>query len=266
MHKIDTTQMSPFTIHELKIFAPARVNGRDTLAQLDTAATFATVSPTVADGLTREGKVTVRSAFGDRDFEMVSVDIEFIGLTLSKVRARVHKDDGVLPFEADIVLSGQELFGQGVIYDFRLLGCLPCNKIEGTGWEEVTAEFLENGLCIIEMEAGGKAVNALFDTGAGISVINSARIKENDLQTKAGYKMVVRDATGVQHMQVIHSYSGLRMGEIEIPPFDGIAVNLSKVEEAVQRRIDLVFGANAMLKSGLRWWFHKQEGEVFVLA
>jgi hypothetical protein len=220
----------------------------------------------VADGLVREGKITIRSAFGDRDFEVVSANVEFLGLTLSGVQARVYEDDGVLPFDADIVLGGQELFGQAIIYDFHLLGCLPCDRVEGAGWKEITAEFLENGLCIVEMEIDGKSVNALFDTGAGISVINSAHIEENGIEAEVAYEMEIRDATGAQNTQVVHSYRGIRMGEIEIPLFDGIAVDLSGVEKATKRRIDLVFGANAMLRSGLRWWFHKREGKVFVLA
>ena len=266
MYRIDTKQMSSLTIHELKIFAPARVNGQDTLAHLDTAATFATVSPRVADGLVREKKITVRSAFEARDFEMVSVDIEFMGLALSGVKVRVYEDDSELPFAADMVLSGQELFGQSIVYDFHLLGCLPYDRDEVAGWKEVTAEFLDNGLCIVEMNIAEKAINALFDTGAGISVVNSAHIDENGIEAKAAYEMEVRDATGAQNTQVVYSFGGVRIGEMEIPAFDGIAVDLSGVEEAVKRRIDLVFGLNAMLRSSLRWWFNKREGKVFVIT
>ena len=266
MYHIETSQLVYLTIHELKMFAPVQVNGQRTLAHLDTGATIVTVSPRFTESLSRTGKVKTRSAFEEKEFDSALVDIEFMGDVLTEVHARVYEDqDSTTPFEWGLSLSGHELFRKAIIYDFHLLGLLPGEAVEREAWEEISAEFLDIGLCIVEMQIEARRVKTLFDTGAGVTVVNKRHTKDNGMILEPGFEMEIWDATGANRKEEIKVCRGLRLGRIAMPAFDSIEVDLSKIEEAIGHRIDLVFGANAMLKSGLRWLFDKSHNQVFVM-
>ncbi len=85
--------MTYLVAYELKLFAPVTVNGEDMLGYLDTAATQVTISSRLAKNLPRKGKMKVRSAFGEKEFETASVDVEFLGQKYQSVQARVHGDE-----------------------------------------------------------------------------------------------------------------------------------------------------------------------------
>ena len=265
MYRIAISKLMYLTIYELRLFITAKVNGKNTLAYLDTGATQVTVSQKIAKELPRTGKTKIRSAFGEEEFETVSVNVEFLGNQLANVKARIRNDDSSTPFKTDITLDGNILFGRSLIYDFHILGLLPADEVNTKGWNEIPSKFLGKGLCILKMNIGGNAVNALFDTGAGITVINSRHIEENRFILEKGYEMEITDATGTKSKQMINVCRGLQIGEIKHPPFDSIVTDLQDIEEPLGERIDLVFGANAMLKSGLRWLFNRAKGKVYII-
>ncbi len=265
MYRIDISKLIYLTIYELKLFAVAKVNGKNTLAYLDTGATQVTVSQKMAKQLPRTGKTKIRSAFGEEEFETVSVNVEFLENQLANVKARIRNDDVSTPFQTDITLDGNILFERPLIYDFHILGLLPAEEVNTKEWNEISSKFLDKGLCILKMNIRGNTVNALFDTGAGITVINSRHVEENRFILKKGYEMEITDATGTKSKQMINICRGLQIGGIEHPPFDSIVIDLQDIEEPLGERIDLVFGANAMLRSGLRWSFNKARGKVYII-
>ncbi len=267
MHQIDISQFSYFLVYEFKLFAPARVNGLSTLAYLDTAANQVTVSPQLADNLQRVGKTAVRSAFGQEEFETVAVDIEFLGNMQQATQARVYEaHDNQLPFQSMLTLDAPTLFARPVIFDFRLLGLFPSLQDLESDWVGIPSKFTKQGLCLIQFISSGCPIWALFDTGAGISVINSAHLDEIALSLRPAYEIEIGDATGAKSIQEVDLCSGLQLDVISLPPFDCFAVDLQGIEEAIGCRIDLIFGANAMLKSGLRWLFDQPEGRVQVAS
>ena len=266
MYRVDVSRLTYFLIYEFKLFAPARVNGRGTLAYLDTAANQVTVSPQLADHLPRTGKMTIRSAFGQEEFETVAVEIEFLGNT-QQTHARVYEaHDNQLPFQSALTLDARTLFARPMIFDFRLLGLLPPSPSMESDWIEIPSKFTKQGLVLVQFIASGRPIWGLFDTGAGLSVVNAAHLDEMGLSLRPAYEMEIGDATGAKSLQEVQLCSGLYLDTIPLPPFDCFAVDLQSIEEAIGHRIDLIFGANAMLKSGLRWLFDQSEGEVKVQA
>ena len=253
------------TIHSLDMFAPAKVNGRETLAHLDTGANAPTVTPRFAEGLPRTGKMKIRSAFGREESEVVSVNVEFMGEVFRDVEARVSDPQKPFPFEWGVRLSAREIFARPIVFDFHVLAVLPAEAIDGGNWQKVPSNFLEVGLCMLEMEAGGRSLNVLFDTGAGISVINGRHLKEMGITVEPGFEMDVEDATGERRKVEAKVVRGLRLGGIEMPPFDAFVVELGLVEEYLGHRIDVVLGANAMLRGGLRWLFDREKSRVLVM-
>lgn len=265
MRQIDVSQLLYLLIYEFKLFAPARVNGLNTLAYLDTGADRVTVSSQLAGNLQRVGKTIVRSAFGQEEFETVAIDIEFLGNMHRATQARVYEAyDNQLPFTSMITLDAPTLFAHPIIFDFRLLGISPPDQDSKSDWVRVPSKFTQQGLCLVQFTSSNCTTWALFDTGAGLSVINSAHLDEIPLSLRPAYKIEIGDATGAKSIQEVALCSGLQIDMISLPPFDCFAVDLQAVEEAIGCRIDLIFGANAMLKSGLRWLFNQPEGRVQV--
>lgn len=262
---IDVTQLTSLLVYQLEIFVPVRVNGTNTLAQLDTGANLVSISPRLAEGLPHAGKVGVGSAFDLRTFDKVgNVEVEFLG-RVYQTEARLLERQDTYPFDAGAVLNASIIYGQPLLLDFRLLCVAQPNPISSPSWSELTATYLETtNLCIVELEAVGKSLFALFDTGAGISVLNSAHLTDFPLKLQKGYEIEIGDATGAKKRQSVMRCSGLGINGWALPSFDCFATDLKPIEEAIGHRIDAILGANLLLKSGLRWSFDKPAGKVFI--
>ncbi len=263
---IDASRLTYLLIYELKLFAPAQVNTQTTLAYLDTGANQVTVSPQVAEDLPRTGKASFRGAFGQEEFEMVAVDVGFLGHTQRAAQARVHEAHAHLPFQSGLTLGAPTLFAEPVVLDFRLMAMYrPGPEKTWTGWLQVPGQFTAQELCLVQCTSPeGGPIWALFDTGAGLSVMNARHLDANGLALSPAYAIEIEDATGAKHVHQVALCPGLRLEEMPLPPFDGFATDLQGIEEALGHRIDMILGANAMLKSGLRWLFDRQAGQVWV--
>lgn len=265
MSFINIAELTPILIYQNEMFAPVRANQIFTLAQLDTGANIVSISPKLAEGLPRTGKMGVGSAFDQKMFDLVeSIEIEFLG-QIHRTAARIFKNPSAYPFDADVVLSSSIIYGRPLILDFRLLHFAQPHQMPITSWKELEATYLEKtDLCLIRLESTGKSLFTLFDTGAGLSVVNSIRLPELRLSLEAAYDLEVGDATGAKATQSIVRCSGLSINGWELPSFDCLLTDLKPIEDAVGHRIDLIIGTNLLLKSGLRWLFDKPAGKVFI--
>ncbi|MFC1466403.1 MAG: pepsin/retropepsin-like aspartic protease family protein [Candidatus Brachytrichaceae bacterium NZ_4S206] len=268
MHLVNLNDLKPLLVYEYKLFAPARVRGRDTLAHLDTGASDVSISSKLAEGLLRIGQAAVQGAYEQSTVDVVEdVEVEFMGRSY-RVAARlgheaVHHDE---PFATDVTLNAPVLYGQPVIFDFRLLHLALPHQLAVESWAELDATYLaRTDLCLLKLHASGDApVVVLFDTGAGVSVLNAAHVSELPLDLKPAYALEVGDVTGQKAEQPVYRCANLRVADKPLPAFDCIQVDLRSVESAIGQRFDVILGANVMLKSGLRWLFDKGAGKVRV--
>lgn len=265
--KVDVHKLTPLLLYEFKMFIPARVNGKQTLATLDTGATQVSVSPQLAEGLPRTGKIKVQSAFGEKESDTVDIEIEFLDRAPQRREARVYSDQDIegRPFLSMLILDGNALFAQPIVFDFRMMAIVPLEEKQSNEWKQVVAEFTEHGLCLVQFTSKTeKPICALFDTGAGLTALNKKRVDDLGIMLQDGYEIEIGDATGAKSLQQVSAASGIRVGDLSLPLFDCFTVDLSGIEERIGRRVDMVLGANAMMKSGWRWWFDKQDGKVWV--
>jgi hypothetical protein len=266
-NSINPSDLTPLTIHEFKLFAPARVNQMEMLAFLDTGASHDTVSQKLAEGLPRSGTTPVTSAFEHRMFDTVGdIEIDF----LDHIRcsdAYVEQTQAVnrFPFITDVTVGAPTIFAKALILDFRLTGIMRPQQVSYESWTALPAKFVENkDICLIQLTSQSGTIHVLFDTGAGFSVVNSVHIDEIRLDLESAFELEINDATGAKMNQKLSLCSGLRIGNTVLPPFDCFSTNLEAIEKGLNCHIDLILGANAMLKSGYRWLFDKLAGEAFV--
>ena len=77
-------------------------------------------------------------------------------------------------------------------------------------WNELEAIYLQKtDLCATRLQTAGKSLFALFDTGAGLSVVNSIHLPELQLNLEPPYDLEIGDATGAKTTQSIVRCSGL---------------------------------------------------------
>jgi len=195
----------------------------------------------------------------------VVVEVEFMGNVRKGVVARVYEPEDPIPFVWDAVLSAHEIFHGPIVFDFHILALLPADDVEDGTWMEVPCEFTDKGICLVEMRTEERTVNAIFDTGAEFTVVNGRYAGSNGLSLTPSFDVEVRDATGTVRKVPVSTCRGLHVGDVKLPAIDALVVDLSPVEDALGRRIDVVFGANAMLKGGLRWLFDREQNRVSIM-
>lgn len=265
MSVINLANATPLLIYELKMFALARVNQTPTLAFLDTGGHVVAISEKLAQGLPRAGQMTMASAFAQKTFDLVEdLDVEFLG-HVRRTRASVYEGANDQPFEAEITLNASLIFEQPLVFDFRLLHLALPHQIAVPSWVEIEATYLEKtNLCLFTLQSDGRDVVAIFDTGAGISAVNSIHVDELGLNLEPAYELEVGDATGAKTTQAVSRCSNLRLKDWLLPPFDCFQYDLQPIENALGHRVDMIFGANAMLKSGWRWLFDRPTGKAYI--
>lgn len=262
---IDQSQLTLLSIHELKMYAPVQVGDRSVSAFLDTGANQVSISEELAAGLPRIDETRTRSAFGETTYDVVNVDFTFLDASYHDKRARIlPPTQADIPFQTGVTLDAPTIFSQPILFDFHLLAIARPAALSGVAWQPLPARFTESGLCFVQLAAESAPVWALFDTGAGFSVINSTHLPEIGLQLRPGYQIEVTDATETKAMQQVDACVGLTVHDRLFPPFDAFSVDLTGIETALDHRIDMILGANAMLQSGLRWLFDREQGDVRV--
>lgn len=265
MNLVNISELTPLLIYQNEIFAPVRVNQILTLAQLDTGANIVSISRKLAKNVPITGKMKIGSAFDQKVFDVVeNLEIEFFGHKY-QTKARIFENSNEYPFDTNVILNSSIIYGQPLIFDFRLLHLVQPHQLSILTWSEVEAKYLEKtNLCLIQLKFAEKSITALFDTGAGISAVNSAHLKELQLNLKPAYDLDVGDSTGAKTIQTVMICSDLSVNNWILPSFDCFATDLKPIENAIGHRIDLIFGINLMLKSGLRWLFDKYAEKVFI--
>ena len=262
---IDQSQLTLLAIHELKMYAPVQVGDQRVLAFLDTGANQVSISSELAAGLPRVDEIRTRSAFGETSYDVVTTDFTFLDASYHSKRARIlPQTQADIPFQTGVTLDAPTIFSQPILFDFHLLAIARPAVLSGVSWQSLPAWFSKDGLCFVQLDTESKPVWALFDTGAGFTVINSAHLPEIGLHLRQGYQIEVTDATETKAIQQVDACTGLAVNDRSFPPFDAFSVDLTGIETALDHRIDMILGANAMLQSGLRWLFDRAQGDVRV--
>ncbi len=261
---LDDDRIIPLLVHELALYAPAQMDGREGLAFLDSAASDPSVRPDWARNLPKAEPMTVRSAFEERTYETVQATITFLGTATPAQLALVRPaSEHQPPFDVSMVLSAAIMFAAPLVLDFRTLAVYRPDAVSGVDWQEIPAQRASKGLWLLALATRRDPAWALFDTGAGLSVFNAGHLDDLGLDLRPDYRLRVTDATGAAIHQDIVACEGLSVAGRPLPG-DGFVVDLSGVEQALNHRIDLVLGTSAFLRSGLRWRFEPSTGQAFV--
>ena len=196
-----------------------------------------------------------RDAFGVHGKQKVkTVEIEqlaFLDKSFSNLSASVVDYEGMfaeLPFQVEVVLSGDVILAEPIVFDFRMQ---TINKQSAESLTELTTQVLDtsSGLPFFSLQ-GDKEFNAVFDLGAGNTVIDQKCLK-NFPATRKLFDVPVPDTLGRDRVLEFFKVGKLEFGGYELE-LEALSTDLSGLSSAVGRQIDFIFGVNSMMQG--RWF------------
>lgn len=260
------TKPIPFTLHGAHIYAPVKLNGKNSHAFLDTGGRGCRISSAFADNLEISGETLSKSALGEQVTQLTEVSsIEFLGHRSENVRVDVAEgmswQADHIPFDVSLSLGSTVLLAQPLMIDYcqTIIGFLATDPPENA--QRLRGKFV-HGLPIIEAEWNGQKIHAVFDTGAGMSVINAAKTNIFDLSVAPVWATQLGDAAGGSQQIDIYRCTQLAIAGNNVGESDYVCIDLTMVEQALEHPVDLILGTNTLLQHRRVWLFDKAQESI----
>ena len=219
-----------------EILADGTVAGRSYRFMIDTGAGRSQV---VADAFTstlpRVGTHTSTGVFGERDNDLIVLpDIALGATTMTSVEVSRVQPGGHN-------LLGTDVLGRHCcVFDFDAVELrFEAPGTASTRWDLVTDA---RGHCYIDVAWSGAVGYACWDSGAGITIVDTGFVERNgSLFTAAGMSSGT-DVTGADAQTATFVMSDARIGDVVFAPHKVAAVDLSRANAGLDRRMDLILG------------------------
>ena len=255
-----------FIINENRLFAPVRVGQIAGYAYVDTGARYSAILQSYAKELPQTGSREFRGALGKAVAAQVHLDeFSFLGTTYRDVTVDVRPDStgglDALPFQVIMAFGCDVLLQKLLHLDFMKseIGFLEDSRSELEAGVRIEADF-SFGQPFFKMALGAQSLDALFDTGAALSVLNQRLLAELKTEIAEDEPLEAEDPTGAKLMIPTFRCRGLHIGDVAFDECQVFVFDLSTVEREANVRVDFVFGINAMMGKG---WvlvlFHKTD-------
>jgi hypothetical protein len=189
----------------------------------------------------------------------------FAGLEFQNVRMNQASVRAGFPADVLLRLGTPQLFEQPLLLDFKQLKIGFVSRPFAARTFFMPCSFVF-GIPFIELQLSNKSIRVLFDTGAGYSVVNTVHLEELGIDTTHRNVLPVTDANDTKITHEIISLSGLSCVGQTIPASEFILMDLSTIETALQTRIDVILGANTMLRAGWNWLIDASENSIGFIA
>lgn len=244
--------MISFAIYEFRLYAPATVNGRATNGLIDTGANRCSISPQLAEGLPVERTAIVHGALSAQQSNRVRLEsLSFLDSIRNDLEVSVGVIAGGAPFEVGCLLDATTLLSKPLALSF---------KEQQIGFVEppfrddlvrVPLEVVET-LPFITCTLDGTTFHTIFDTGAGYSVINSARRKTLAPRAHHAYDLNdVGDANQARQTVSVWESGPLEVGGFSLGHCAFLEMDLSVLETKLQTQVDFILGVNTLLTANL---------------
>lgn len=241
-----------FTVNENRLFAPIHIGQIDGYGYLDTGARYSSILQSYSEHSPKIGVRDVRGALAATSVDQVHIDeIAFLGETFHDIVVDVQPDSqgglDTLPFRVIMALGCDVLLQKALYLNFDQ------SEIDYLESDRATKGLVSSeadfglGLPIFKVSIGNHTFDALFDTGGGLSVLNQILLTKLEKEMTEDEPIEVEDATGVKHQIPTFRSKGLAIGDHLLGECRFLVLDLSVFEQESGRRIDCVFGINAMM-------------------
>ena len=248
----------PFTLFSWWLYVPVTVAGRQAFAHLDTGARQCRVTKSLARELKITGERDAFGVHGKQTVKMVEIEqLTFMDRAFSNLPASVVDYESMfadLPFQVEVVLSGDVILAEPIVFDFRLQ---TLSKQSAEGLTKLATQVLDtsSGLPFFSLQ-GEEEFNAVFDLGAGSTVIDQTCLKNFPAAEKL-FDVPIHDTVSSNQVLEFFNVGTVRFGDYELE-LEALSTDLSGLSTAVGKRIDFIFGVNSMMQGR---WFLDAAGE-----
>lgn len=241
-----------FTVNENRLFAPVHIGQIDGYGYIDTGASCSSILQSYSENFPKIGMRDIRGALATTSVAQVHLsEITFLGETFHDIVVDVQPDSqgglNTLPFRVIMALGCDVLLQRALYLNFDQSEIDYLESDRSTrGLVRSEADF-SLGLPIFKVSLGNHTFDALFDTGGGLSVLNQVLLTKLEKEMIEDEPIEVEDATSAKHQIPTFKSQGLAIGDHLLGECRFLVLDLSAFEQESGRRIDCVFGINAMM-------------------
>lgn len=226
-----------------EVFVRGRVAGRPYRFLLDTGAAISRLPADELTGLLPDlRRDSSHGVFGAAGHDVVRIRDLVVGTMSAPV--------------LDVARGGSALLGMDVLGAYALQFRFSASLLEPAAAAPRPPRNLfvdGRGHPYVEVEIGGLVAAGVWDTGAGITVVDEAfRQRHADLFQPLG-RSVGTDAGGRSQCSDDYRIAPYVVGGVRFDPHRVAAVDLSDANRTVERRIDLILGYPTLAQAD--WWF-----------
>jgi predicted aspartyl protease len=219
------------------VAVPCQLSGRETDCLLDTGATSSEFG-TVDDSVKRLGKIGIRGSTGS----VVQCDeVEANDVTIGNLQLRTLKGTHCPGIENQSVLGIDIFRSSSVRFDFS-------RKVitvgSGVSTSSRPLQVSNGGHFLIPIKIGNRVVTAVWDTGAGTSVIDHQLVNEMPNLFKMEMTATAVDAAGIEREIPIYSTEGMVIGGIEMPKSNFLVRDFVSTRQNLRNDVAVILGVN----------------------
>lgn len=249
---------APITVFDLAFYVQVEVGETPCMAQLDTGSQNMMVAQSFSKDFSGVEETNIRGAFKETKTRRIRLPtLKWLGRSYPSLVAVVRPDFGEgLPFQVEATLGNSVLLAQPLYLDFVRI---QIGVVAPDGYRSVLRVPLKeaHGLPLLELSLGEKRLRAIFDLGAGVSVLNE---KVSLPSTETILSDVVEDAMGGSRRFSLHRGPPISLGGSTLAHAEYMTMSLGGIEEKLGSPIDFILGANTLLRTGGVWKLDLQGG------
>lgn len=255
-----------FILHDGQLFTPVRLGENAGFAHLDSGAKHSSVRESWAAAYPHVGLRELQGALGVMNVFRVQVaGFDFLGESFRNQVVDVLPDTSggftELPFPVLLALGSDVLLHRRLNLDFlrHEIAFVSQDSQPLPATERLALDF-SLGIPVFEIHLAGLPLRAVFDTGAGMSVLNqrlAEGLREALLQTGP---LEVEDPSGSRQRLRTYRSRELKIGKTRMRNLQFLMIDLSAVEQRNDIQIDFIFGISGML--GRRWLIDARQGSL----
>jgi len=250
--------------HNFQLFAPVEIAGRKRWAHVDSGATQDTAFG-VYDGVEAcEQEVLIRGAIKDMHHMKGRVrDVCFLGDALGDRDVTITDvpEYADAPFPVSMRIGAPTLLSRPLLLDFKALRLGRDRLPEHYPRTTVPLELFR-GIMLVELDLDGQKLRTVVDTGAGMSVVNTAHLAEWRTPPEQVYEGEITDLTATTMPVPVGCTRRLSLGGLVLENCEHYMVDLSRAEAGLGTRIDVVLGLNTLLASSTVWYIDPEAGRI----
>jgi len=259
-----------FIVDNFRIFAPVRIGAVSGYAQIDTGANPSFVRRSFSTDFQRVGTGEIRGALRMTAVEQCRLGIvSFLGYDFSDVVVNIQSDDAGdfqgLPFQV-VMTIGVDILYQKPLYLNFVEGQIGFLEVVPSEWEvrgQVVDLHFKSGLAFFKTSLGSYKLNALFDTGAGFSVLNAKCLDMLRADLIEQEPEETLDPTGAKALIPVYKYPSLEINGRSIGEIRFLVMDLADVEKAIGMEVDIVFGFDTM--ASYNWVVGKSQKRLLMI-